>query len=316
MTARPGNSTRSRSRSASSGASAASDQRAAAAAGVTITHPERIVFARLQVSKGDVADYYREIAAWMLPELRDRPLSLLRCPEGTGSACFFQKHLTTRLGRHVRGLRLRDSSGIGSYLCVDDADGLLELVQMNTLEFHPWGARAGATDRADRIVFDLDPHAGVPWKAVAAGAVAVRAHLQSLGLAAFLRTTGGKGLHVVVPLRPAAPWLRVRAFARAVAEVLSARQPARFVAVAGEEKRAGRIFIDWLRNSRGATSIAAYSLRARDAAGVAMPLAWNALAGLDSGHAFTIVNALAHVRRRRADPWRDIDRVDQTLPRP
>jgi bifunctional non-homologous end joining protein LigD len=300
---------------ASATAPATRQRRAAADSQVTITHPERVVFPELRLTKRDVVDYYVQVAAWIVPELRDRPLSVLRCPGGTAQACFFQKHLTTGLGRHVRGVRLKDSSGQQTYLCIDDVRGLLELVQMNTLEFHPWGAHAGTTSRADRVVFDLDPHASVDWKDVAAGAALVRAHLASLGLTGLLRTSGGKGLHVVVPLRPGAPWTQVRTFARTVAESLTASHPDRFVAVAGEAKRGGRIFIDWLRNSRGATSIASYSLRARADAGVAMPLAWNQLAKLDGGHGFTIVNALAHIHRRRADPWRDIDSIEQVLPR-
>jgi len=296
-------------------APATRQRHAAADTRVTITHPERVVFPQLRISKRKVADYYVQVAACIVPELRDRPLSVLRCPGGTAQACFFQKHLTAALGRHVRGVRLKDSSGQQTYLCIDDVRGLLELVQMNTLEFHPWGAHAGATSRADRVVFDLDPHPSVAWKDVAAGAALVRTHLASLGLTGFLRTSGGKGLHIVVPLRPSAPWTQVRTFARAVAESLTASHPDRFVAVAGEAKRGGRIFIDWLRNSRGATSIASYSLRARADAGVAMPLAWNQLAKLDRARAFTIVNALAHIRRRRADPWRDIDSIEQALPR-
>jgi bifunctional non-homologous end joining protein LigD len=299
----------------SAAAPATRKRRVAADVKVTITHPHRVVFAELRISKRDVADYYVQVAAWIVPELRDRPLSVLRCPGGTAQACFFQKHVTTGLGRHVRAVRLKDSSGQQNYLCIDDVRGLLELVQMNTLEFHPWGAHSSTTSRADRVVFDLDPHASVAWKDVAAGAALVRAHLSSLGLTAFLRTSGGKGLHVVVPLRPAAAWTQVRAFASSVAQALTALHPERFVAVAGEAKRGGRIFIDWLRNSRGATSIASYSLRARADAGVAMPLSWSQLAKLDGAHAFTIVNALAHIRRRRADPWRDIDSIEQTLPR-
>jgi len=282
---------------------------------VVITHPERVVFAAIGATKGDVAAYYRAVAPWMLPGLRDRPLSLLRCPDGAGGACFFQKHAGTRLGAHVRSIRLRDSSGLQQYLCVDDAQGLLELVQMNTLEFHPWGCHARTTASADRVVFDLDPHAGVAWPDIAAAASIVRDHLAALGLGAFLRTSGGKGLHVVVPLRPAVPWLRARRFAKSVADALAVAHPARFVATAGEDKRVGRIFIDWLRNSRGATSVASYSLRARADAGIAMPLAWNRLAALPGANAFTLANAAAHVRARRSDPWRDIDSIEQTLPR-
>ncbi|HEY2397007.1 MAG TPA: non-homologous end-joining DNA ligase [Rudaea sp.] len=280
-----------------------------------ITHPERIVFPQLAVSKLDVARYYTAVAEWIMPELRRRPLSLLRCPDGMARACFFQKHLTANLGAHVRGVRIKDSTGSQDYLCVDDAVGLLELVQMNTIEFHPWGALARSPDRADRIVFDLDPHASVAWSDVVAGSALIRAHLDLLGITSFLRTSGGKGLHIVVPLKPALPWKSVRPFARGVAEALTTRHPDRFVSVAGEDKRAGRIFIDWLRNARGATSVASYSLRARSDAGVAMPLAWQNLAKLESAHAFSIADALAHIKRRRSDPWSDIDRIEQSLPR-
>lgn len=280
-----------------------------------ITHPERIVFPQLGISKIDVARYYTAVAEWIVPELRDRPLSILRCPDGTARACFFQKHLTGNMGTHVRGVRIQDSTGQPDYLCIDDAVGLLELVQMNAIEFHPWGVRSATPDRADRIVFDLDPHASVAWPQVVAGAEALRAHLDSLGLTSFLRTSGGKGLHIVLPLKPSVPWKAVRPFAKAVADALAALHPDRFVSVAGEAKRAGRIFIDWLRNARGATSVASYSLRARSDAGVAMPLAWKELAKIEGAHAFSITNALTHIRRRRTDPWRDIDRIDQALPR-
>jgi bifunctional non-homologous end joining protein LigD len=280
-----------------------------------ITHPERIVFPQLGISKIDVARYYTAVAEWIVPELRDRPLSILRCPDGTEKGCFFQKHLTGNIGTHVRGVRIKDSTGEQDYLCIDDVVGLLELVQMNTIEFHPWGVRSATPDRADRIVFDLDPHASVAWPQVIGGAEAVRAHLESLGLTCFLRTSGGKGLHIVLPFKPAVPWKAARPFARTVADALAALHPGRFVSVAGEAKRAGRIFIDWLRNARGATSVASYSLRARSDAGVAMPLAWKQLAKIEGAHAFSMSNALAHIGRRRSDPWHDIDRIDQALPR-
>ncbi len=282
---------------------------------VTITHPERVVFPALGIRKIDVANYYTAVSEWIVAELRGRPLSILRCPGGARQECFFQKHLTGTMGAHVRGVRIKDSTGQQDYLCIDDVVGLLELVQMNTIEFHPWGVRAATPDRADRIVFDLDPHAGVAWKQVVTGAESVRAHLDSLELQSFLRTSGGKGLHVVVPLKPAVAWKAVRPFARAVADALATRHPDRFVSVAGEDKRSGRIFIDWLRNARGATSVASYSLRARAAAGVAMPLAWSQLAKIEGAHAFSIGNALAHIKHRRSDPWRDIGELEQALPR-
>jgi bifunctional non-homologous end joining protein LigD len=280
---------------------------------VRITHPERVVFARLGASKADVAAYYRAVAPRMLTEIAGRPLAVLRCPDGAAKACFFQKHLAGNLGKHVHGVAIRDSSGMQQYLYVDDALGLLELVQMNAIEFHPWGARVADPDAADRVVFDLDPHAGVAWPRVVAAARALRRRLEALGLASFVRTTGGKGLHVVVPLDPPAPWPRVREFARAFATQMAQRHADEFVATAGEEKRQGRIFIDWLRNARGATAVASYSWRARADAGVAMPLAWSQLGTLAAANAFTIANAARALARRR-DPWQGIDRLVQSLP--
>jgi len=186
---------------------------------------------------------------------------------------------------------------------------------MNALEFHPWGACAGDPEHADRVVFDLDPHAGVAWKRIVAGARTLRARLEAIGLKSFLRTSGGKGLHVVVPLNPAQPWEAVRTFAGAFARTLAEAMPKEFVATAGESKREDRIFIDWLRNGRGATSVASYSLRARADGGVAMPLAWTQLAKLARANQYTVVNAAQYVARRRSDPWDGIDRIRQTLPK-
>jgi bifunctional non-homologous end joining protein LigD len=283
--------------------------------GVTITHPDRVVFAKYGATKADVADYYRSVARWIVPEVAGRPLSLLRCPEGIERECFFQKHLAGKLGPHVHGIDIRDSSGVQDYVRIDDEAGLLELVQMNTIEFHPWSARVGALDRADRVIFDLDPHAGIAFRRVAAGAEAVRRKLASLGLKSFVRTSGGKGLHVVVPLNPPEKWDHVRRFARMIAEAMVEEQPDAFVATAGEAKREDRIFIDWLRNARGATSVASYSLRARPQAGVALPLDWSQLSRLKAANCFTITDTARRIARRRADPWAGIDEVVQSLPK-
>lgn len=281
---------------------------------VAISHPDRVVYPELGITKGEVAAYYREIAPWLLAELAGRPVSVVRCPGGIGRKCFFQKHNTQDWGEHVHAVPIRESDGEAEYLSIDDAQGLLELVQMNVIEFHPWGARAADPERADRVVFDLDPHPSVAWTRVRKAAREVRARLESIGLASFLRTSGGKGLHVVVPLRPAAPWKAVRDFAQAVAQAMAELHPGEFVSVMGESRRKDRIFVDWLRNGRGATSVTCYSLRSRPQAGVAMPIPWDALGRLAGADAFTIRNALAHVRRRKVDPWADIDRIEQALP--
>ncbi len=279
---------------------------------VKITHPERVVFPDMGVTKAEVAEYYREVSPWMMSEVGGRPLSVVRCPDGAGKACFFQKHELPGWGPHIFGVDVKTERK--KYLCIDEPAGLLELVQMNVLEVHPWGAKASDPDHADRIVFDLDPHPDVKWPRVIAAAQDIREQLERIGLTSFLRTSGGKGFHVVVPLNPPAPWDQVKSFAQAVAEAMAGYKPKEFVAVAGEKNRVNRIFVDWLRNGRGATSVASFSLRARATAGVAMPLSWAELTKIKRGDQFTIKNAMKHIRDWHTHPWRDIDTTQQTLP--
>ncbi len=281
---------------------------------IVLTHPEREVFAGTGITKADVAAYYRAVAPYLLPELAGRPISVVRCPEGAGEQCFFQKHVTTGWGKHIHAVTVKEAKGAAKYLSIQDAAGLIELVQMNVLELHPWGAKSEDLEHADRIVFDLDPHPTVKWSRVVKAARDVRTQLESIGLQSFLRTSGGKGLHVVVPLNPPALWSEVKGFAQAVAQALSGLRPKEFVSVAGEKNREGKIFIDWLRNGRGATSVASYSLRARPGAGVAMPLFWDELGRVRSGDAFTIKNAIAKITKRASDPWAGIDTIKQSLP--
>ena len=286
----------------------------ASAAAIEITHRERVVFPATGFTKGDVVDYYRTVAPLMLPGIAGRPLSVVRCPDGVGGECFFQKHAGRGWSAGVETMRVREAGKIKAYFAVDSVDGLIALVQMNALEFHVGGCEPGHPDRAARLVFVLDPGERVGWTAIVAGARIVRRHLAAVGLESFVRTSGGKGLHVVVPIDPATDWSRARAFARAVAEALSELEPDRFVSVAGARNRRGRIFIDWLRNGRSATSIAAYSLRARESAGVAMPVAWTEIARLRGGDHFGPREALQRIARRRSDPWQSIDGLCQSLP--
>lgn len=281
---------------------------------VKITHPDRIVFKQLNKTKADVADYYQKVAAHLLQDVAGRAISIVRCPGGIGNSCFFQKHAPDALGDHVRSISVREKDGKTIYVGIDDEIGLAELVQMNAIEFHPWGGLAASADLCNRIVFDLDPHPSVAWKRVIAGARELRKQLQSIGLESFVRTSGGKGLHVVVPLDPGAPWTVAKRFAKAVATALTNLHPEEFVAVAGESNRKGKIFIDWLRNGRGATSVASYSLRSRPSAGVAMPLDWKQLGRVNSGDHYTINNAVATIRRRKSDPWQMINSIKQELP--
>ncbi len=295
-------------------AKAAGKAGSADGADVVITHPDRVVYPADGLTKGDVAAYYRAIAPWLLRDIAGRPLSLVRCPDGATGQCFFQKHHGAGLGEAVHALPLRQKSGIEDYVWIDDATGLLQLVQMNVLEFHPWGATVEDPERADRLVFDLDPGEGVSWKAVCDGAREVRGRLREAGLESFLRMSGGKGLHVVVPLAPAVPWEQARDFCEAFARAMEAHAPERWLANARKAKRTGRIFLDWLRNTRGATSVASWSLRAREHATVAMPLRWEELGKFDRPGAFNPDKALQRASRLRKDPWDGIDRLRQSLP--
>lgn len=281
---------------------------------VAITHPERVVYPDAGITKGQVADYYRRVAPWLLPGVVRRPLALLRCPDGIDGECFFQKHPASGLGAHVYALPLRQHSGVEDDLYIEDVQGLLELVQMNTLELHPWGATVEDPEHPDRLVFDLDPGPDVAWEAVKAAALEIRARLREHRLESFVRLSGGKGLHVVVPLRPQAGWPEARAFCAAFARELAAQAPQRYLASMSKARRSGRIFIDWLRNDRGNTSVCNWSLRARAQASVAMPLRWEELAAVDGPRAYPLARALRRAAALRCDPWAGLTELDQTLP--
>ena len=280
---------------------------------ITISHPERVVFADDGITKQQVADYYTAVMDWFLPGVINRPTSVIRCTEGTAKPCFFQKHLVSGL-HHVGTARLTQETGAQAvYIYPRDAASVIELVQFGALEFHPWGATVQQPDHADRVVFDLDPGPDVAWARVTAAARLVRARLQAMGLQSFVRATGGRGLHVVVPLKPACRWETVKGFAQAFAATLAQAHPLEFVATATKAKRGGKIYVDYLRNSRGATSVASYSLRARAGAPVAMPLRWAELGKLRSGAAFDIVSAPRRLARLKKDPWEAIHSLNQNL---
>ncbi|MCC4616589.1 DNA ligase D [Xanthomonas campestris pv. asclepiadis] len=282
--------------------------------GITITHPERVVFPAVGISKGDVADYYRAVAPLVLAEIARRPLSLLRCPDGAGGDCFFQKHEGRHLGTHIKAIPLQQKSGTEDYIYVEDAAGLLELVQMNTLELHPWGAQVNDPEHPDRLVFDLDPGDAVSWSDVVAAARDIRAKLRSAGLESAVRLSGGKGLHVVVPIVPEVDWEQARDFCEAFAQALATHAPDRYVATMSKAKRHGVIFVDWLRNGRGNTSVCSWSLRAREKATVAVPLRWEELGKISGPDAFPMDKALERAKRQRADPWASVLALRQSLP--
>ncbi|MEC3947393.1 DNA ligase D [Sphingobium sp. HWE2-09] len=256
---------------------------------IEITNPDRVIFPESGQTKGELADYYAMVAPLMLPFAARRPISLVRCPQGRAKKCFFQKHDSGAFGKSVRQVPIREKDG-GSedYIYVEDAEGLIACVQMGTIEFHGWASRTDAVEQPDRMIFDLDPDEGMDFDRVKSAAQDIRARLSDIGLVSFAMLSGGKGVHVVVPLTPGHNWDTHKDFASRFAQALSAAEPDRFVATMSKAKRKDRIFIDWLRNQRGSTAVLPYSARARPDAPVAVPIDWDELDGMKDAHPFSI----------------------------
>ncbi len=272
-------------------------------AGVRLSNPDRVLFPEQGVTKLDLAHYYEQVADWILPQLADRPLALLRCPEGREKQCFFQKHPGEGISADLPRVQIEEKKGSAEYVYVQTLPHLVALVQVGVLEIHPWGGRADNVERPDILVFDLDPGPGVSWTDVLRAAGNLGERLDALGLPTFVRTTGGKGLHLVVPLARKNGWDDVKAFARAVAEQHARDDPRRLTATMSKSKRQGRIFLDYLRNGRGATAIASYSARAREGAPVAVPVGWQELSGALRSDRYNIRNLRRRLSALRADPW-------------
>ncbi|MDQ6618417.1 MAG: non-homologous end-joining DNA ligase [Pseudomonadota bacterium] len=280
--------------------------------GVRITHPERVLYPESGITKLEVAQYYARMAPHIVPFIRHRPISLVRCPQGTAGSCFFQKHAT---GREIPGISfamITESSGEKPYVLANNARALTGLAQMGTLELHAWNATADDVEKCDTLVFDFDPDPSVAFATVVDAVLQCREVLASLGLASFAKTTGGKGLHLVVPLTRRVPWSVAKEFTRGVAERLLAREPDLYVLKASKSARRNRIFIDYLRNARGATAVVPYSIRAREGAPVAVPLYWNEVSSALDASAFTLRSVEARVTRG-GDPWAGYRTTRQTL---
>jgi bifunctional non-homologous end joining protein LigD len=263
-----------------------------AADAVTISSRDRVIFPESGQTKGQLADYYEAIAPLMLPWTANRPLTLVRCPQGRAKKCFFQKHDSGTFGPHVHQVPIIEKDGqTEDYLYVEDAAGILALVQMSTIEIHGWGSRTADVEAPDRMVFDLDPDVGLDFGAVKTAAGDLRSRLADIGLASFAMLSGGKGVHVVVPLTPGHSWDAHKDFSKRFAEALSMAEPERFTANMSKAKRTGRIFIDYLRNQRGSTAILPYAARARPGAPVAVPIAWGELKDFENAHPFSISDA-------------------------
>ena len=277
-----------------------------------LTHPDRILWPEDGITKQGLAEFYSDIADWILPHITGRVLSLVRCPGGVGKSCFYAKHIWDGADKSFLSIDVGEAEPM---LAIKNLDGLMALVQANVLEIHPWGSRIDRLDQPDRIIFDLDPGEDVPWEAVIAGALDVKDRLKSQDLESFVKTTGGKGLHVVSPITPSAEWEKVKDFTKKMAEAMAADSPRNYLAVMSKSRRKGRIFVDYLRNGRGATAVAAYSTRARTGAAISVPLTWAELkTGIRANH-FTIDNLRQRLSHRKRDAWAGFFELKQKLPR-
>jgi bifunctional non-homologous end joining protein LigD len=282
-------------------------------AGVRLTHPDRVLYAPQGITKRDLAAFYVSIADAVLPHVKGRPLTLVRCPEGAEKDCFYMKHSLVWAPPALRRVKIQEKTKKGEYLVADDLAGLVSLVQMGILEIHTWNALADTVERPDRVVFDLDPDPAVSWDRVVAAAQALRTRLHALHFESFVKTTGGKGLHVVVPLRPASTWDESFAFSRALSEELERARPKDYTTAMPKARRRGKILIDYFRNNRGNTSVAAYSTRARPGAPVSMPIGWDELEKGVRPDQFHVGNVRPRLASPSADPWKRYATVRQGI---
>ena len=282
---------------------------------VKISSRDRVVFPDSGQTKGDLADYYEAVAPIMLPFTANRPISLVRCPQGRSKNCFFQKHDSGGFGDAVRHVPIKEKDGgHEDYLYIDGPRGLLQCVQMGTIEFHGWASRVNAVEKPDRMIFDLDPDEDLGFDEVKHAARDIRDRLADVGLTSFAMLSGGKGVHVVVPLTTGHGWDAHKDFSRRFAEALSLAEPERFTATMSKAKRKGKIFIDWLRNQRGSTAVVPYSARARSGAPVAVPIAWNELRTMKDAQPFSIDKAKTLLDRAQSKSLKGWGFADQKLP--
>ncbi len=277
--------------------------------GITITHPSRVISEIGHVTKGELAEYYAGVASRILPQIVNRPISLLRCPSGIDKQCFFQRNPGRGLGAHVRTFEFKNKGKTFEYLYIEDEKGLLEIVQMGGIELHPWGATVGAIDYPDRMIFDLDPAPEVPFEALKLAAQDLKQRLGRTGLKSSLKCTGGKGLHVTVPLAGKDKWAAVKSFAGSLVEEMVAAVPQAYIATMSKAKRTGKTFLDYSRNDYTAPAVADYSARARPGAPVALPIAWKELKNLKSADQFTIKDVLKRAKSVRLPPGQTLTAV-------
>ncbi|HET7179550.1 MAG TPA: non-homologous end-joining DNA ligase, partial [Chryseosolibacter sp.] len=281
--------------------------------GVKITHLERIVFPDTNITKGDVAEYYDRVAPLMLPFVRSRLISLLRCTDGIGGECFFQRNPMQGMGEEVYSKPLVHKGNKHDYIYVQNEVGILQLVQMGTMEFHAWQSSLSNQGKPDQIIFDLDPDAGVPFEAVKLAALDIRNRLKKIGLVSFPRLSGGKGIHVVAPIKPEHGWEEIKEFARGFAETMVRAIPAAYVANMSKKRRSGKIFVDFFRNDFAATAIVPFSLRARAGAPIAWPVSWTDLKKYTKASAIQLNNADDNLIQKAQKVSAEFLSISQTL---
>jgi bifunctional non-homologous end joining protein LigD len=284
-------------------------------AGIALSNPDKLYFPETGLTKRDIVEYYVSVADWLLPHIRNRPLSLYRCPDGWNKQCFYQKNADKAVNQAVTRMAVPESGGSATYMGANTATALAALVQWGVIELHPWGSRTPKLDRPDQLIFDFDPDDGMKWATLVEAVGLLRTLLDDLQLTAFLKTTGGKGLHVIVPIRATLGWDDAKGFTKAIAELLAATFPDRFTSVMSKERRKGRIFIDYLRNGQGSTAIAPYAVRARKGAPVSAPIDWEELVRDVRFDHFNATNMLARLQRAKKDPWADFLDTDQAITR-
>jgi bifunctional non-homologous end joining protein LigD len=283
--------------------------------GIEISSAERVIYPELGLTKKDLADYYATIEPLIMVDVADRPMTLIRFPSGRTGESFFQKHDKGTFGPHVKQIPIEEKDGhFEDYLYFEDIRGLLACVQMGTIEFHGWGSKVDKVEYPDRLVFDLDPDVGLDFGNVKEAALLLRELLKGLGLESWPLLSGGKGLHVVVPLDASADWPTVKSFAERFSRAISEHEPKMFTANIRKEQRKGRIFLDWLRNQRGATAVMPYSARGREGAPVAAPIAWSELDDYDSGHHFSVRDVDQLLKRAKSKALAGWGKAKQSLP--
>jgi len=271
--------------------------------GIRISHPDRLIYPELELSKLQLARYYEDIETWILPHVKGRPLTLIHCPAGIAGPCSYMRHGKVWGPTALRRVRIKEKTKVGEYLVADSIDGVVALAQMGVVEIHTWNSIADDVERPNRIVWDLDPGPEVTWARTVAAARQLREVLDTLGLASWVKTTGGRGIHVVVPIKPSMDWSECLEFSRNVSEAFKRIDASRYTTKFSKRGREAKILIDYLRNNRTNTSVCAYSPRAREGAPVSMPLDWTELKGTPDR--WTLLSVPRRLHHQRADPWAD-----------